>query len=189
MAREDIITNMAISFFQKIRLMLRGSRRRREERDQEFLKRNVSWIADKAPAAAPAPRKQSAGPALDTEGLQVAFLDDSGRIAHYLDLDTGEIVELHAGEALPDVAQNSPRYKRVPRRTAESDAADRRKFVASLDPSAMRDRLATAADAAAFRRILSNDRTLERAWFVFKNDAATAAIETWLQDIGKAWLP
>lgn len=171
---------MAISFFQKMRLMLRGRARRRDERDQEFLQRNVSWVAPKpaAVAARPAPQKPATG--VDREGLQVAFLDDSGRIFYYLDALTGEVVEHRDGEASPDVA----RFKRVPRRSLESDAADRQKFITSLDPSAMRDRLALATDGVAFRRILSEDRALERAWYVFKNDAATAAIDAWLKENG-----
>lgn len=171
---------MAISFFQKIRLMLRGRARRRDEREQEFVQRNVSWVAPKpAPAAAaPAPQRQT--PGVDREGLQVAFLDDSGRIVYYLDVMTGEVAEHRDGEAAPDAA----RFKRVPRRSIESDAADRQKFITSLEPSAMRDRLALATDGVAFRRILSADRALERSWYVFKNDAATAAIDGWLKENG-----
>jgi len=165
---------MAISFFQKIRLWLRGSSRRRDERNREFLQRNVSWVAPK-PAVASAPG--TAAQSIDREGLQVAFLDDSGRIVYFLDAMTGEVLEHRDGEAPSD----PKRYKRVPSRSAESDAADRQKFVATLEPSALRDRLAVASDAVAFRRALSADRALERAWYVFKNDAATAAIEAWLK--------
>jgi hypothetical protein len=173
---------MAISFFQKIRLMLRGRARRRDERDQEFLQRNVAWVAPKpvAPPPAVAPQKQKPSASVDREGLQVAFLDDSGRIVYYLDVITGEVVEHRDGEAAPDAA----RFKRVPRRSVESDAADRQKFIASLDVSAMRDRLALATDGVAFRRVLSADRALERSWYVFKNDAATAAIDAWLKELG-----
>jgi len=174
---------MAISFFQKIRLVLRGWQRRRDEREQEFVRRSVSWVAHEAPARAPAAH-QSAARVIDSEGLQVAFLDDSGRILHYLDVESGDIVEVRDGEASPAIAQNPARYKRVPRRTVDSDAADRRRFVTSLDASPIRDNLAAAADGVAFRRILSTDRSIERAWYVFKNDAASAAIEAWLKEIG-----
>lgn len=168
---------MAISFFQKLRLKLRARERHREEREKEFLARNVSWAAPK-PVAGPAARTPVSS--IDREGLQVAFLDDSGAIAYYLDTVSGEVVEQRDGEASPDAT----RCKRVPRRNLESDSADRQKFVASLKPSAIRDRLAAAPDAAAFRRILSTDRALERTWYVYKNDAATAAIEAWLKEIG-----
>jgi len=170
---------MAISFFQKIRLWLRGSSRRREERNQEFVQRNVSWAAPK-PAASAAGAPKPAAQSIDREGLQVAFLDDSGRIVYFLDALTGEVVEHRDGEAPSD----PKRFKRVPSRSAESDASDRQKFVATLDPSALRDRLAVASDAVAFRRLLSTDRALERTWYVFKNDAATAAIDAWLKENG-----
>ena len=84
---------MAISFFQKIRLVLRGWQRRREERDKTFVQRNVSWVQP-PPAKAAAPQQPKA-PArvIDMEGLQVAFLDDSGRIAHYLDVHDLKITD------------------------------------------------------------------------------------------------
>ncbi len=172
---------MAISFFQKIRLVLRGWQRRRDDREKEFVQRNVAWIAP--PAALPkAPKPPAAGSrTIDMEGLQVAFLDDSGRIAHYLDVQNGDITEIREGEN--DVSDPA-RYKRVPRRSGDSDAADRRRFAASLEPSPLRDLLATAANAMEFRRALSADRAAERSWYVFKNDAATAAIEAWLKEIG-----
>jgi arylamine N-acetyltransferase len=118
-------------------------------------------------------------PATDLEGLQVAYLDDSGRINYYLDTESGEVVESRDGETFAE-----PRYRRVPRRSTASDAADRREFVASLDASPLRDALRAAKDPAEFRRVLSEDRKLERAWYVFKNDRATAAIEAWLTSRG-----
>jgi hypothetical protein len=35
--------------------------------------------------------------------------------------------------------------------------------------------------AEEFRRALSGDRAMERAWYNFKNDRAIAAIEQWLK--------
>ncbi|MGZ4810927.1 MAG: hypothetical protein ACXV7D_16510 [Thermoanaerobaculia bacterium] len=172
---------MAISFLQKIRLVLHVWRRRREERDKNFVQRNLSWVQPPAAKAEPPSKQNAPARVIDMEGLQVAFLDDSGRIAHYLDVQTGDITEIREGEA--DVT-DPVRYKRVPRRSGDSDAADRRRFAASLDPSPLRDRLATAANAMDFRRALSADRAAERSWYVFKNDAATAAIEAWLKEIG-----
>jgi hypothetical protein len=74
---------MAISFMQKLRLAFRGWSRRREDdakrKEQEFLQRNVTW----AKPAAPAPSQSVAKSALaiDLEGLQVAYLDDSGKMS------------------------------------------------------------------------------------------------------------
>lgn len=121
---------------------------------------------------------EPAGPAIDREGLQVAYLDDSGRIDWYLDTETGEVVDVRDGRTLSE-----PRYRRVPQRSAESEEEDRRAFVLSLEEGALRARLAAARDAAEFRTILSGDRALERAWYNLKNDRALAAIDAWLTAI------
>ena len=152
------------TFFQKIKLAIRGWNRRREEAHRAFVARGTGWAlpAQPSPSLAPGSNKGT----LDMEGLVVAFLDDSGRIAYYLDTETGDVVDVRDGSTLAP-----PRYRRVPARGAEGDAEDRRAFVA-LHPE-----LAGAAD---FRREISKDRTLERAWYNFKNDRAIAAIQAWL---------
>jgi hypothetical protein len=163
------------TFMQKIRLGIRGWQRRREEKEKEFLTRNASWGAA-APAAAPAPAKKRSFE-IDIEGLTVAYLDDSGQLAHFLDTTDGEIVDVRVAEA---AAYPEPRYRRIPSRNANADAQDRRAFIASLDASSARDALARSSDADSFRRALSADRTLERGWYNFRNDRAIAAIEAWL---------
>ena len=117
---------------------------------------------------------------IDIDGLTVAYLDDSGHFAHYLDTDTGDVVDVGSNQTL-----DAPRYRRIPQRTAQSESADRRAFVDGLQPSRGRDELARAIGVPeAFRKALSNDRTLERAWYSFKNDRAIAAIESWLKNEG-----
>lgn len=164
---------MAISLLQKIRLWWRGASRRREEREREFLTRNQWGSNTPAPAAAPAvsaPAKKTL--AIDREGLQAAYLDGSGRIAYYLDTLNGEVVETRDGSALA-----APRFLRVP---MQSDDDDRAAFLASLG---VQERARLAA-SPSFRSALAEERTLERAWYNFKNDRATAAIEEWLRKIG-----
>ena len=161
------------TLMQKIRLGFRGWQRRREESEKEFLARNATWGAA-APAATATPAKTRAFE-IDMEGLTVAYLDDSGQLAHFLDTSDGEIVDVRIAEA---ASYAEPRYRRIPSRTA--DAEDRRAFIASLDPSPARDALARSSDADSFRRALANDRTIERAWYNFRNDRAIAAIEAWL---------
>ena len=171
---------MAISFMQKIRLALRGWSRRREEQQAEFLQRNVTWgkPADaQAPTRHPLPATRSAS--IDRDGLNAAYLDNSGKIAHFLDVESGEVIEFGASESRPEVTGDTARYRRVPARTSASEAEDRRAFVDALE-SPMRDQLA-AADEADFRRIIATDRSIERAWYNFKNDRALAAIEAWLR--------
>lgn len=121
----------------------------------------------------------------DLDGLQVAYLGVA--LAHYLDVETGDIIDLPLDAEPPGEAS---RFRRIPTRTPESEDEDRRLFVETLDPrefGAMRARLAAAADDhTAFRHILSGDRRVERSFFNFKNDRATRAIEEWLRDEGLA---
>ena len=169
------------TLMQKIRLALRGWKRRREEADREFVKKNTGWAAPSAPAAsapATAPALKANFPAPDLEGLQVAYLDDSGQIDYYLDSNSGDVVEVRdsaRGDAMPGS------FRRVPRRSPQSEGQDRKAFVATIESVTMQDKLgAVVGDAAAFRKALSEDRTVERSWYNFKNDRATAAIKAWL---------
>ena len=152
---------------QKIKLAIRGWNRRREEKQQEFLQQNV-WSPGLSRAVQPA--KAGAPSTIDFEGLVVAYLDDSGRIQYYLDAQTGDVVESH-------VPMSGDRYRRVPTRAGDERTA----FLATLDDSGARARLASAQN---FRSELARDRALERAWYNFRNDRAIAAIENWLREIG-----
>jgi hypothetical protein len=177
MKLNDIIRAMP-TLMQKIRLAFRGWQRRREENEKEFLTRNASWGTTVPTVAAVAPPKIR-GFAIDTEGLTVAYLDDSGQLAHFLDTSDGEIVDVRIAEV---AAYPEPRYRRIPSRSQQVDVEDRRAFIGSLDPSPARDALARSSDADAFRRAIASDRTIERAWYNFRNDRAIAAIEAWLDD-------
>jgi len=155
---------------QKIRLAIRGWSRRREEAEKEFLAKNVWGPASAGPEADRLKPVATQTP-VDTDGLTVAYLDDSGRIAYYLDTETGEVVEVRDGSALAP-----PRYRRVPARSEQTDAEDRRAFAAEHETLA-----GSVGSAEEFRRALAGDRALERAWYNFKNDRAIAAIEAWLK--------
>jgi len=153
------------TFMQKIKLAIRGWNRRREEADKAFVQRNA-WSGGQTIPSVPARQTGLSALQIDREGLVVAFLDDSGRIDYYLDTETGDVVDVRDGSALA-----APRYRRVPTRSEQTDAEDRRAFIAD------HPELASAAD---FRAALAANRTLERAWYNFKNDRAIAAIEQWL---------
>ena len=120
---------------------------------------------------------------VDLDGLQVAYLGVA--LAHYLDVETGDIVDLPLDAPAPGEAS---RFRRIPTRTDESEAEDRRLFVEKLDRRLpIHGALARAVDEhQAFRRILSEDRRTERLFFNFKNDQATRAIEAWLAEEGLA---
>lgn len=181
---------MAISLLQKIGLAWRGWNRRREERHAEFLAKQPTWSNPPvaAPPATPRPTaepKVSGAREVDREGLQVAYLDDSGAMLHFFDLVSGEVLDLPVTSPLCEVTGNDARYRAVPSRTPQSEAEDHREFFEVLEPGKLRDRLGAAlTDATEFRRVVSTDRTIERAWYNFKNDRANAAIEQWLRVIG-----
>jgi hypothetical protein len=117
---------------------------------------------------------------VDLDGLQVAYLGVA--LAHYLDVETGDVVDLPLDAPAPGEAS---RFRRIPTRTPESETEDRRLFVEKMDLSLLRDHLARAVeDAGEFRRILTEDRRVERSFFNFKADQASRAIEVWLAEEG-----
>jgi hypothetical protein len=117
---------------------------------------------------------------LDLDGLQVAYLGVA--LAHYLDLETGDIIDLPLEDEAPG---DESRYLRIPTRTPESEEEDRRVFVAKMPVSTLREQLArSVGDWNAFRTVLSEDRKVERTFFNFKNDRATQAIEEWAASEG-----
>lgn len=117
---------------------------------------------------------------VDLDGLQVAYLGVA--LAHYLDVETGDIVDLPLDDPPPGEPE---RFRRIPTRTPESESEDRRLFVVKMGLSVMREHLARAVDDhGEFRRILTEDRRVERSFFNFKNDQATRAIEAWLAEEG-----
>src|SRR5450432_513927 len=177
---------MAVSFFQKIRLAFRGWSRRREQQEQEFLRKNAKWAQPSGGQAIPpvqpqAPARGQAGvPVLheiDLDGLQAAYLDASGVIAYYLDVTNGEVVENRDGTTL-----DAPRFKRVPMRKSEDE--DRRAFIETVEAPATKLVLMKSVASPAFRSVLASDRATERAWYNFRNARATAAIEQWLKQLG-----
>ena len=172
---------MAVSFFQKIRLAFRGWSRRREQQEQEFLRKNTGWAPQ--PSAPVTPVPVAAAPkttplrAIDLDGLQAAYLDASGVIAYYLDADSGEVVENRDGSTL-----DAARFKRVPMRKSEDD--DRRAFIETVESQPIRLALMKSVASPTFRSVLASDRATERAWYNFRNSRASAAIEQWLEQIG-----
>lgn len=170
---------MALTFWQRVRVAFRGWSRRREEQQQEFLRKNVGWGPPVLPLPGKPPGKPGAIPglALDREGLQAAYLDRSGVISYYLDVTTGEVIESRGSEPA------GAGLKRVPNPSNESDAADRRAFVETLEDGQLRSEL-LVADAMGFRKLLATNRAAERSWYSFKNDRATQAIESWIRDLG-----
>jgi hypothetical protein len=117
---------------------------------------------------------------VDLDGLQVAYLGVA--LAHYLDLETGDIIDIPLDAEPPG---SSARFLRIPTRTPETEAEDRRLFLEKKESAPLRAQLAPLVDDAhAYRMVLSEDRRIERSFFNFKNDRATLAIEAWLESEG-----
>lgn len=171
---------VALSFWQKLKLAWRGWSRRQDEaaakRKADFLKKELKW-GGTPPAASVVP-PSVAPAAIDREGLQVAYLDDSGQIEYYLDRESGEVIDRRAS----DPPLESSRYLKAPRRSDSSDADDRRLFAESVEDAELSVRLRNA-DAHEFRKLIATNRNVERAWYQFKNDRATKAIEEWVKGL------
>ena len=119
---------------------------------------------------------------VDYEGLQVAYLGVA--LAHYLDVQTGDILDVPLDDEPPG---DPSRFRRIPTRTPDSEAEDRRLFVEKPEVREWRAQLEPVVhDHTEFRRALSIDRRVERMFFNFKNDRATRAIEEWLKEEGLA---
>jgi LAS superfamily LD-carboxypeptidase LdcB len=113
---------------------------------------------------------------LDLDGLQVAYLGVA--LAHYLDLETGDIIDIDLDAPPPG---EESRFLRIPTRTPESEGEDRRLFVGKLDDPRMRERLLRLVDDPhGFRSAISEDLRVQRQFFNFKNEQATRAIEEWI---------
>ena len=157
---------------QKIRLAIRGWNRRRDEKQQEFLKQNTGWSGGAQAQSVSGLKPAATSIHVDVEGLTVAYLDDSGLFQHYLDIESGDVIESRDPLA-------GDRYRRVP--SHRSDADERRDFILTVEDSGDRARLTSAEN---FRGAIARDRALERAWYNFRNDRAIAAIQKWLREIG-----
>lgn len=158
------------TLMQKIRLLWRGWNRRREEKNRDFLARNVQATASAGhgPDQREPDRLKPVLTQIDIEGLTVAYLDGSGRVRYYLDSQTGDVIE-------SNVALDSARYRAIPTASHEDD---RQAFLLTLE-TVDRTRL-TPADS--FREVLARDRKLERAWFNFRSNRAIEAINRWLRE-------
>ena len=139
--------------------------------------RSVSTLASSLSWAHRCP-KDIIGTVVDFDGLQVAYLGVV--LAHYLDLETGDTLDIALDSEPPGSAG---RYGRIPTRTPETE--DRRLFLDKRETAPLRDALSHAPDDAhVYRAILSEDRRIERSFLNFKTDRATQAIQKWLESEG-----
>lgn len=128
----------------------------------------------------PAPRLE-----LDWEGLVVAFESRSRQITHFLDRETGDVVQVLVRDAERHAAMAAdPRYTALPRDSGERSRGDLEDFAASCEEAECRRELSAAlADAdpaTAYRSALIRHPKEEARFFQFKQRRARERAEEWL---------
>jgi Uncharacterised protein family (UPF0158) len=127
---------------------------------------------------------------LDWEGLIVGFESRSALITHFLDRETGDVVQCVA-EREPERHREltaSPRFLALPRDHGERGIGEMRLFLAELEDAALRARLESTLSAAepaiAFRDSLRQDAREETRYFQFKHRRARERAQEWLASVG-----
>lgn len=127
---------------------------------------------------------------LDWEGLIVGFESRSVLITHFLDRETGDVVQCVA-EREPERHRDltaSPRFLALPRDHGERGIGEMRLFLAELENAALRARLESALSApepaTAYREILREDSREETRYFQFKHRRARERAQEWLASVG-----
>lgn len=127
---------------------------------------------------------------LDWEGLIVGFESRSQQITHFLDRETGDVVqvvETRDPERHAELA-GSTRYIALPRDRGERGIGEMELFLAEVETEdARRDlgaALAGADPAAAYREALLRHPREEARFFQFKQRRARERAEEWLASVG-----
>jgi uncharacterized protein UPF0158 len=133
---------------------------------------------------------ERSGPALDWEGLTVAFAARSKLMNHFLDRETGEVVaHLNGAPELREALdlERSGRYLRIPKSTPDVDARRCHEFAPSMEKAAVRAKALAALETGgpnAFREALLESSVDESAWFIFRDRAVRAELREWLKANG-----
>ncbi len=127
---------------------------------------------------------------LDWEGLVVGFESRSQQITHFLDRETGDVVqvvETREPERHAELSRSS-RYLALPRDRGERGAGEMELFLSEIEEEKARTDLRTAlgADdpAAAYREALRTHPREESRFFQFKERRARERAEEWLAQMG-----
>ncbi|HET7452194.1 MAG TPA: UPF0158 family protein [Thermoanaerobaculia bacterium] len=127
---------------------------------------------------------------LDWEGLVVGFESRSQQITHFLDRETGDViqvVETREPERHAELA-GSARYVALPRDRGERGIGEMELFVGEVEEPAARAELAAALrdeePAEAYRAVLLRHPREEARFFQFKQRRARERAEEWLASAG-----
>jgi hypothetical protein len=121
--------------------------------------------------------------------LEIAFERNSPDIESYLDLTTGEVVSIVAGEAdshdkRARVIANAHNFARIDPASSREQYRWMEKFVLAVQDEALRERLVIAIDGkGAFRRfkdVLLNYPAERERWFSYRGELLHFHMQGWL---------
>jgi hypothetical protein len=124
--------------------------------------------------------------------LEIAFERNSPDIESYLDLTTGEVVSIVAGEAdahdkRARVIANGHNFARIDPASSREQYRWMEKFVTAVQDEALRERLVIAIDGkGAFRRfkdVLLNYPAERERWFTYRGELLHFHMQGWLDQM------
>lgn len=127
---------------------------------------------------------------LDWEGLVVGFESRSPQITHFLDRETGDVVQVVEAREPARHAElsASPRYLALPRDRGERGVGEMELFLAEVEDEKAREALRRALSAVdpadAYRAALLAHPREEARFFQFKQRRARERAEEWLAAMG-----
>jgi len=127
---------------------------------------------------------------LDWEGLVVGFESRSQQITHFLDRDSGDVVQVVEARDPQRHAElsASPRHIALPKDRGERGIGEMELFLGEVEEEPVREdlRRALSADdpAAAYREALLAHPREESKYFQFKQRRARERAEEWLASVG-----
>jgi len=127
---------------------------------------------------------------LDWEGLVVGFESRSQQITHFLDRETGDVVQVVEAREQARHAElsSSPRYFALPRDRGERGVGEMELFLGEVEDEKTREALRRALSAAdpadAYRAALLAHPREEGLFFQFKQRRARERAEEWLAAMG-----
>lgn len=130
---------------------------------------------------------------LDWEGLVVGFESRSHQITHFLDRETGDVIQVVEARDPGRHAElsSSSRYAALPKDRGERGAGEMELYLSEVENESARAdlrRALTAGDpAAAYREALLAHPQEEGKFFQFKQRRARERAEEWLGSLGIAF--
>jgi hypothetical protein len=127
---------------------------------------------------------------LDWEGLVVGFESRSQQITHFLDRETGDVVQVVETRDPTRHAElsASSRYLALPRDRGERGAGEMELFLSEVEDEKaradLRSALGAGDPAAAYREALRGHPREESRFFQFKERRARERAEEWLAAMG-----